>query len=305
MSQTHSRGGEEQVLVLMPEGFRTPGEVNYKNMLGKLKFKIEDFDLKKTVSLSGIFICLLLLLSLSLIIILSSQPLCNKSLSAGDSSQADTFVLVSEGEVAEYQSTTLGIYDKVPYRLNGSPVYVQKGGRRFIYKGTGEWWYANGNFGAETGVLRTKSLNSTGLDWFYGTGGTWVSNDSTVEIVPLSSPLAHCLECQEININSSGAAKDVVPEFLGTFQVLKGIYMDGRPVYVNKNGKYFHKDGKATYGVRGKFTGDGVSVQSASGPVCAFLEKASKSERFGHGWRYWAGTDWEFDMTLGARCTKF
>ena len=81
--------------------------------------------------------------------------------------------------------------------------------------------------------------------------------------------------------------------------------MDGRPVYINKNGKFFHKDGKATYGVRSKYTGDGVSVQSASGPICAFLKKASKSERFGHGWRFWTGDGWENDMSLSARCVKF
>ena len=132
-----------------------------------------------------------------------------------------------------------------------------------------------------------------------------MNNDTTMEIVSLSSPLAHCLECKQISINSSGTAKESVPEFLGTFDILNGVYKDGRPVYINEYGKFFHKDGKATYGVRAKFTGDGVSVQSASGPICAFLKKASKSERFGHGWRFWTGDGWEFDLTLGAKCVKF
>ena len=68
---------------------------------------------------------------------------------------------------------------------------------------------------------------------------------------------------------------------------------------------FFHKDVKATYCVRSKFTGDEVSVQSASGPICAFLEKAYKSERFGHGWRFWTGYGWEYDLTLGAKCSQF
>ena len=232
-------------------------------------------------------------------------------------------MLVSEGELSEYQSTVLGVYDRAEYmwvfstrlgvensyflnfRFHGFPVYVQRGGKRFIYRGSADWWYANGDFGAETGVLRTKDLNSTGGSWYYGAGGGWVNNDTTIELVTLDSPLAHCLTCKTISIGSTGKAKDTVPDFLGIFDRVEGIYMDGRPVYRNGKGKFFHKDGKATYGVRTKYTGDGVSVQSASGPICAFLEKASQSERFGHGWKFWTGNGWEHDLTLGASCTVF
>ena len=185
-------------------------------------------------------------------------------------------------------------------------LYIQRGGQRFIYRSKTGWWYANTDLGAETGVVRTRELKSSGLAWYYGTGGGgWVNNDTSIEFVPLGSPHAHCLACQQITIESSGRAQTIVADFLGVFERLKDVYVDGRPVYMNGNGKYIHKDGKATYGIRTKFTNDGVSVQSASGPLCPFLEKASSSERFGDGWRFWTDSVWEHDMTMNAKCTRY
>lgn len=293
---------EEEILELTPKGFRRPRR---STAFEKMKTKFQKLDAKGVDLGSVSVVFLLVLIILVLIIVLASQPLCNTSSFISSQSSGESFVIVADGEVAEYQSTTLGIYDRVKYKMNGASVFVQRGGQRYVYRGFSGWWYANGNLGAETGVLRTKDLNATGLSWYYGTGGSWVHNDTSIAVVPLSSPLAYCLECKRILISSTGRANEIVPEFLGNFTRLDGIFRDGRPVYVNKNGKYFHKDSKATYGVRSKFTGDGVSIQSASGPICAFLEKASHSDRFGHGWRFWKGDDWETDLTLGAKCIQF
>ena len=89
--------------------------------------------MKKFPPLSTIIIYILLVISLALIIILSSQPLCSKSSSPSLGSQGDdSFVVVSEGEVSEYQSTTLGIYDKVAYRSDERLVLLNKQSVSFL-----------------------------------------------------------------------------------------------------------------------------------------------------------------------------
>ena len=62
--------------------------------------------------------------------------------------------------------------------------------------------------------------------------------------------LCRCLQCKEIDIRSNGAAKVKVSHYLGTFKLVDGIYMDGRPVYQKYDGKFLNKDGKATFAIR-------------------------------------------------------
>ena len=46
-------------------------------------------------------------------------------------------------------------------------------------------------------------------------------------------------------------------------------------------------------------------VKSASGPICPFGNKVSHSERFGNGWKFWNGEEWEVDETLLSQCIKY
>ena len=62
--------------------------------------------------------------------------------------------------------------------------------------------------------------------------------------------LCRCLQCKEIDIRSNGAARVKVSHYLGTFKLVDGIYMDGRPVYRKDDGKFLNKDGKATFAIR-------------------------------------------------------
>ena len=142
--------------------------------------------------------------------------------------------------------------------------------------------------------------------------------------------LCRCLQCKEIDIRSNGAAKVKVSHYLGTFKLVDGIYMDGRPVYKKDDGKFLNKDGKATFAIRsGKklidcwflyhnwislpresFTdkeddGHTAYIKSASGPICPFGDKVSHSERFGNGWKFWNGEEWEVDETLLSQCIKY
>eukprot|EP00091_Calanus_sinicus_P015600 TRINITY_DN34011_c0_g1_i1.p1 TRINITY_DN34011_c0_g1~~TRINITY_DN34011_c0_g1_i1.p1 ORF type:complete len:157 (+),score=22.75 TRINITY_DN34011_c0_g1_i1:59-472(+) len=110
---------DEQVLVLMPEGFCNPATFKHSSMFQKLKLKVQELNLMNVDRLPCMIISIFLLIILILVIILSSQPLCNNSSYPIFSSQGESFVIVSEGEVSEYQSTTLGIYDKAEYIFNG------------------------------------------------------------------------------------------------------------------------------------------------------------------------------------------
>ena len=46
-------------------------------------------------------------------------------------------------------------------------------------------------------------------------------------------------------------------------------------------------------------------VRSASGPICPFGDKVSKSKRFRDGWDFWNGSDWEVDNTLSSKCLRY
>jgi len=129
-----------------------------------------------------------------------------------------------------------------------------------------------------------------------------VRDDQTVAVVPLDDVQADCLRCRTIEISSTGAGFLLLPSFFGNFSVMGGVYMDGKPVYRNSAGRFLHLDSFTTFGIRGDFSGDGASVQSASGPLCPFLKSASTSLRLGDGWKFWTGNDWEVDSTIKTVC---
>ena len=227
-----------------------------------------------------LLILILLLLPLLLLLPPSTTPL------------PPSLVLLSTGQAAEYQGASLGIYDPVAYSLHDQAVYRQRGGSFWLYKAA--YWYVAASLGDSSGTLRTRDLALTGRGWQYGVGGEdWRANDSTITLVPLDSPLARCLTCQQMSLSATGPAFLLLPTFLGVFNIMDGVFMDGKPVYRSEAGKFLHKEGLATFGVRANFSGDGASIQSASGPLCPFLGEAGRSERFGDGWKFWTGEDWQ------------
>ena len=77
-----------------------------------------------------------------------------------------------------------------------------------------------------------------------------LQGDSNKNSGHICETFLRCLQCKEVLISSTGKANDFVSEYLGTFKVASGIFMDGREVYMKDDGKFLNKDGLATFSIR-------------------------------------------------------
>ena len=58
-----------------------------------------------------------------------------------------------------------------------------------------------------------------------------VRNDTSIALVSIDDPRAHCLTWRTVLLTSSGPSIALLPTFFGNFSIMAGAYMDGSPVY--------------------------------------------------------------------------
>lgn len=217
--------------------------------------------------------------------------------------RATSRVLLAEEGAAEHMGGYLGIYDLTSDRVNGEAAYQQRGGEGYIYKATSGSWYVGPELGGSTLYLYTKDLASTGAGWKYYDGTAWQNDDDTIKLIHINNPLAACLECQQVRIDSSGNARSKVPQALGVF-TKTGDFSSGRPTFVNSENNYLMlRTGNTAFSVWSEISGGTVYLRSASGPICATDTKAGHSDRYKRsGWQFNDGGVWAEDTTLKITC---
>merc|ERR1712129_293307 len=231
------------------------------------------------------------------------------------------FVLLSSGPASAYQGSTLGVYSPMP---EDADIYQQKGGDYYMFKDKGKWQISSritkcnktttlGCVFIYSASIKTEDIQGVGEVWSYGKDKEWVNDDTTLQFVPISSPLAACILCSEIIL--TGHAKKHKPENLGVFSVIPGKFSAGRPVYQNKAGRYLMVKNEVTsFGVwddvdkrlrAGKGDEGERFLRSGSAPTCV-TDLEGVVGRGEHGWQIRhtevSSEEWVADDTVRAAC---
>jgi len=252
----------------------------------------------------------------------AEKSLLDKLLPALEGTQIDAsadMVLASRGTASEYQGSTLGLYQLLP----DSQVYHQAGGDYYLHQDHDKWYLSPHITGCDkssplacaatwVASIKTTDIKSEGQAWSYGRDGDWVSDDSTLQFVSVSSPAVSCLSCKSIVLTSTGPAKLSKPGYLGVFDIVPGKYSAGRPVYKNYHGHFLMvKNEFTTYGVwddaelrlrAGKGDAGVRGVRSGAAPTCVTDINEKPAGKLGYKWQFIEGEDWQEDDAVIARC---
>ena len=121
----------------------------------------------------------------------------------------------------------------------------------------------------------SNSITPPNMGWMYNKNGTFVIDTSfTLSIAP-NLPQ----KCKVITITSTSGAEARYPEYLGIF-TRTDKYVLGRPVFVNRNGKFlkmYHGDGNWCIG--DSFLNPNGKVCSPSSSICPSSKCASSNNR--------------------------
>ena len=215
-------------------------------------------------------------------------------------------MLLSTGPASAYQGSTLGVYSVIP---DEPGIYEQKGGDYYMYKDKDTWYISSrltncnkshtlGCVATWVASIKTEDLIAVGEAWSYGKDKGWGTDDTTLQFVPVSSPLAACIACTQVLVISDTNPKT---DSFGVFTAIPGKYSAGRPVYENSAGLYLMiKNEYTSFGIwadadkrlhAGKGDGGVRFARSGSAPTCV-TDLYSEAGRAGHGWQVVTSEEW-------------
>ena len=220
----------------------------------------------------------------------------------GDSNmQWGLAVFDGAGETCDYWGHVIGEYRVDKVAPDGSVVYRARGGQTYLSK-EGSEWVVHG-LRNETPMIYLKNASNHSKPpnngWMYNNNGTFVLDP----VLLLSTEPVPPQECQVITITSTSGAS---AEYLGIF-TRTDKYLDGRPVFVNKNGKFLKIiSGYSNWGVGDSIYKADAKVCSASASLCPAAKCARSNDRPDmdiKSWFYITGArERKEDTTISVAC---